>query len=189
MTSISTFTSILVAATVRDFFTDWYPVFGVFFMAALLAIFILIYRGTIGATRPETVKGSQPQRVLWDEVQGVDAAKEELIDVTEWLKDPDRFRALGARAPRGVLLYGPPGTGKTMLARAVAAQAGVDFFAASGSSFVEMFVGRGAARIRRLFREARKEAFGNHEPASTMVQVSALAVPDYLIEIEAIAVV
>ena len=143
-------------ASLRVFFTDWYPVFGVFFMAALLAVFILIYRGTLGATRPETVKGAQPQRVLWEEVQVVDAAKEELIDVTEWLKDPQRFEALGARAPRGVLLYGPPGTGKTMLARAVAAQAGVDFFAASGSSFVEMFVGRGAARIRRLFKEARK---------------------------------
>jgi cell division protease FtsH len=146
----------LTAASLRGFFTDWYPVFGVFFMAALLAVFILIYKGTLGATRPETVKGSKSAPVLWDEVQGVDAAKSELIDVTEWLKDPDRFKALGARAPRGVLLYGPPGTGKTMLARAVAAQAGVDFFAASGSSFVEMFVGRGAARIRRLFREARK---------------------------------
>lgn len=156
MTSITTLTGALAEATIRDFFSDWYPVFGVFFMAALLFVFILIYRGTLGATRPETVKGSQPQRVLWDEVQGVDAAKEELIDVTEWLKDPARFKALGARAPRGVLLYGPPGTGKTMLARAVAAQAGVDFFAASGSSFVEMFVGRGAARIRRLFREARR---------------------------------
>ncbi len=90
------------------------------------------------------------------QVQGVDAAKEELVDVAEWLKDPKRFEGLGARAPRGVLLYGPPGTGKTMLARAVAAHAGVDFFAASGSSFVEMFVGRGAARIRRLFKEARE---------------------------------
>ncbi|MDP9276907.1 MAG: AAA family ATPase [Actinomycetota bacterium] len=142
--------------SVRGFFTDWYPVFGVFFMAALLGIFILIYKGTLGATRPETVKATHAGPVLWEEVQGVDAAKSELLDVTEWLKDPDRFEALGARAPRGVLLYGPPGTGKTMLARAVAAQAGVDFFSASGSSFVEMFVGRGAARIRRLFREARK---------------------------------
>ncbi|MGA8925289.1 MAG: AAA family ATPase, partial [Solirubrobacterales bacterium] len=104
----------------------------------------------------ESVKASKTAPVLWEEVQGVDAAKEELVDVAEWLKDPKRFEALGARAPRGVLLYGPPGTGKTMLARAVAAHAGVDFFAASGSSFVEMFVGRGAARIRRLFKEARR---------------------------------
>ena len=110
----------------------------------------------MGSTKPETVKASKTEPVLWEEVQGVDAAKDELMDVAEWLRDPDRFAALGAQPPRGVLLFGPPGTGKTMLARAVAAQAGVDFFAASGSSFVEMFVGRGAARIRRLFKEARK---------------------------------
>ena len=110
----------------------------------------------MGTTRPRRSRRATPHPVLWDEVQGVDAAKEELVDVAEWLKDPKRFEGLGARAPRGVLLYGPPGTGKTMLARAVAAHAGVDFFAASGSSFVEMFVGRGAARIRRLFKEARE---------------------------------
>src|SRR4051795_1323848 len=143
-------------ASIQEFFFDWYPVFGVFFSAGLLTVFVLLLRGTMRTTRPETVKASKTEPVLWEEVQGVDAAKEELVDVAEWLKDPKRFEALGARAPRGVLLYGPPGTGKTMLARAVAAQAGVDFFAASGSSFVEMFVGRGAARIRRLFREARK---------------------------------
>ena len=113
-------------------------------------------RSTVGTTKPETVKASKTEPVLWDEVQGVDAAKDELMDVAEWLREPDRFAALGAQPPRGVLLFGPPGTGKTMLARAVAAQAGVDFYAASGSSFVEMFVGRGAARIRRLFKEARK---------------------------------
>src|SRR3954453_22455654 len=142
-------------ATIQEFFFDWYPVFGVFFSAGLLTVFVLLLRSTMGTTRPETVKASKTERVLWDDVQGVDAAKEELVDVAEWLKDPKRFEALGARAPRGVLLYGPPGTGKTMLARAVAGHAGVDFFAASGSSFVEMFVGRGAARIRRLFKEAR----------------------------------
>jgi cell division protease FtsH len=146
----------LLAASVNDFIFDWYPVFGVVFSGGLLVIFVLLLRNAMGTTRPETVKASHTAPVLWDEVQGVDAAKEELVDVAEWLKEPKRFAALGARAPRGVLLYGPPGTGKTMLARAVAAHAGVDFFAASGSSFVEMFVGRGAARIRRLFKEARK---------------------------------
>ena len=125
-------------------------------MFTLMLIFLTLLRSTMSKTKPETVKASKTEPVLWEEVQGVDAAKDELIDVTAWLKDPDRFAALGAQAPRGVLLYGPPGTGKTMLARAVAAQAGVDFFSASGSSFVEMFVGRGAARIRRLFKEARK---------------------------------
>ena len=141
---------------VQEFFFDWYPVFGVIFMAMLLFVFLRLMRTTIGSTKPETVKAAKGRPVAWEEVQGVDAAKDELIDVAEWLREPDRFGALGAKAPRGVLLYGPPGTGKTMLARAVAAQAGVDFFAASGSSFVEMFVGRGAARIRRLFKEARK---------------------------------
>ncbi|HUC00510.1 MAG TPA: AAA family ATPase [Solirubrobacterales bacterium] len=145
-----------MAQEVQSFFFDWYPVFGVFFMALLLLVFFRLMRTTMGTTKPETVKASQTEPVLWEEVQGVDAAKDELMDVAEWLRDPKRFGALGARPPRGVLLYGPPGTGKTMLARAVAAQAGVDFFAASGSSFVEMFVGRGAARIRRLFKEARK---------------------------------
>jgi len=141
---------------IQEFFFDWYPIFGVFFMACLLLVFFRLMRSTMGSTKPETVKASQTKPVLWEEVQGVDAAKDELMDVAEWLRDPDRFAALGAQPPRGVLLFGPPGTGKTMLARAVAAQAGVDFFAASGSSFVEMFVGRGAARIRRLFKEARK---------------------------------
>ena len=142
--------------SLQQFMFDWYPVFGVAFSGGILIIFALLLRNTMGTTRPETVRASKTAPVLWDEVQGVDAAKEELVDVAEWLKDPKRFEILGARAPRGVLLYGPPGTGKTMLARAVAAHAGVDFFAASGSSFVEMFVGRGAARIRRLFKEARQ---------------------------------
>jgi cell division protease FtsH len=145
-----------MAENIQEFFFDWYPVFGVFFMAMLLLVFLRLMRTTVGSTKPETVKASKTEPVLWEEVQGVDAAKDELIDVAAWLREPDRFAALGAQPPRGVLLFGPPGTGKTMLARAVAAQAGVDFFAASGSSFVEMFVGRGAARIRRLFKEARK---------------------------------
>ena len=146
----------LTTTQVQDFFFNWYPIFGVVFMFGLLFIFLTLLRSTVGSTKPETVKASKTKPVLWEEVQGVDAAKDELMDVAEWLREPDRFAALGAQPPRGVLLFGPPGTGKTMLARAVAAQAGVDFFSASGSSFVEMFVGRGAARIRRLFKEARK---------------------------------
>ncbi len=146
----------LPVGDIKEFAFDWYPVFGVFFMFTLMLIFLSLLRSTMSKTKPETVKASKTEPVLWEEVQGVDAAKDELLDVTAWLKDPNRFKALGAQAPRGVLLFGPPGTGKTMLARAVAAQAGVDFFSASGSSFVEMFVGRGAARIRRLFKEARK---------------------------------
>jgi cell division protease FtsH len=146
----------MLATEIQEFFLAWYPVFGVIFSGCLIVIFLKLMRTTVGSTKPETVKASKTEPVLWDEVQGVDAAKDELMDVAAWLREPERFAGLGARAPRGVLLYGPPGTGKTMLARAVAAHAGVDFFAASGSSFVEMFVGRGAARIRRLFKEARK---------------------------------
>jgi cell division protease FtsH len=145
-----------MATRIQEFFFNWYPVFGVIFMSILCFVFLKMMRGMMGSTKPETVKASRTEPVLWEQVQGVDAAKEELMDVAAWLREPDRFSALGAKAPRGVLLHGPPGTGKTMLARAVAAQAGVDFFAASGSSFVEMFVGRGAARIRRLFKEARR---------------------------------
>ncbi len=146
----------LTTTEIQEFVFNWYPIFGVVFMFMLLMIFMRLMRSTMGSTKPETVKASKVKPVLWEEVQGVDAAKDELMDVAEWLREPDRFASLGAQPPRGVLLYGPPGTGKTMLARAVAAQAGVDFYSASGSSFVEMFVGRGAARIRRLFKEARK---------------------------------
>ncbi len=146
----------LVTADLQTWIFDWYPVIGVFFMACLLVVFVVLLRSTMRSTKPERIKASRTAPVLWDEVQGVDAAKAELLDVTAWLKEPQRFAALGAKPPRGVLLFGPPGTGKTMLARAVAAQAGVDFFAASGSGFVETFVGRGAKRIRTLFKEARK---------------------------------
>lgn len=97
-------------------------------------------------------------RVTFNDVAGVDEAKEELREVVNFLKDPGSYGRLGARVPRGVLLVGPPGTGKTLLARAVAGEAGVPFFSISGSEFVEMFVGVGAARVRDLFEEARKKA-------------------------------
>ena len=92
------------------------------------------------------------------DVAGVDEAVEELQEIKEFLADPRRFQALGARIPKGVLLYGPPGTGKTLLARAVAGEAGVAFFSISGSDFVEMFVGVGASRVRSLFKEAKEAA-------------------------------
>ncbi len=96
--------------------------------------------------------------VGFGDVAGVDEAKHELEEIVEFLRDPERYGALGARAPKGVLLVGPPGTGKTLLARAVAGEAGVPFFSISGSEFVEMFVGVGAARVRDLFDQARKAA-------------------------------
>jgi len=96
--------------------------------------------------------------VTFDDVAGVDEAKEELREVVEFLKSPDRFTNLGGRIPKGVLLVGPPGTGKTLLAKAVAGEAGVPFFSVSGSEFVEMFVGLGAARVRDLFAQAAGKA-------------------------------
>jgi cell division protease FtsH len=95
------------------------------------------------------------QKVTFDDVAGVDEAKAELVEVVEFLKNPRKFQALGARIPRGVLLVGPPGCGKTLLARAVAGEAGVPFFHMSGSEFVEMFVGVGASRVRDLFEQAK----------------------------------
>jgi len=96
-------------------------------------------------------------KVTFDDVAGVDEAKEELKEIVEFLKNPQHYGRLGARVPKGVLLVGPPGTGKTLLARAVAGEAGVAFFSINGSEFVEMFVGVGAARVRDLFEQARKK--------------------------------
>jgi cell division protease FtsH len=98
------------------------------------------------------------KKVTFDDVAGADEEKQELVEVVEFLKDPRKFAAVGARIPKGVLLVGPPGTGKTLLARAVAGEAGVPFFSISGSDFVEMFVGVGASRVRDLFENAKKNA-------------------------------
>ncbi len=100
----------------------------------------------------------EKKKVTFKDVAGADEEKEELVEVVEFLKDPRKFAALGARIPKGVLLSGPPGTGKTLLARAVAGEAGVPFFTISGSDFVEMFVGVGASRVRDLFENAKKNA-------------------------------
>ena len=103
-------------------------------------------------------KDSELQDVTFADVAGADEAVQELNEIREFLTDPDRFKSIGAKIPKGVLLYGPPGTGKTLLARAVAGEAGVPFYTLSGSDFVEKFVGVGASRVRDLFEEARKNA-------------------------------
>ena len=112
---------------------------------------------SFGKSRARMFVGNKPT-VTFDDVAGVDEAKQELTEVVEFLKYPEKFSTLGARIPRGVLLVGPPGTGKTMLARAVAGEAGVPFFSISGSEFVEMFVGVGASRVRDLFDQAKRNA-------------------------------
>ncbi|MDL9978246.1 ATP-dependent zinc metalloprotease FtsH [Microbacterium sp. ASV49] len=110
-----------------------------------------------GKSRAKLVTKEMPQ-VTFNDVAGSDEAIEELEEIKDFLKDPARFQAVGARIPKGVLLYGPPGTGKTLLARAVAGEAGVPFYSISGSDFVEMFVGVGASRVRDLFNQAKESA-------------------------------
>jgi cell division protease FtsH len=110
-----------------------------------------------GKSKARQVTKDQP-KTTFEDVAGVDEAVEELREVKEYLENPIKFQAMGAKIPKGVLLYGPPGTGKTLLARAVAGEAGVPFFSISGSDFVEMFVGVGAARVRDLFEQAKANA-------------------------------
>ena len=112
---------------------------------------------SVGRSRAKIYVEKQTKTSFAD-VAGVDEAKAELVEVVDFLKNPKEYGLLGARIPKGILLVGPPGTGKTMLAKAVAGEAGVPFFSISGSEFIEMFVGVGAARVRDLFEQARKAA-------------------------------
>jgi len=111
----------------------------------------------VGKSRARLYQRSK-QSTTFGDVAGIRSAKEELKEIVEFLKNPDRFRAIGAKSPKGVLLVGPPGSGKTLLARAVAGEAEVPFFSITGSDFMEMFVGVGASRVRNLFQEAKKSA-------------------------------
>ena len=112
---------------------------------------------SFGKSKARLFTGDKPT-VKFDDVAGADEAKQELQEVVEFLKEPQKFAALGARIPKGVLLVGPPGTGKTLMAKAVSGEAGVPFFSISGSEFVEMFVGVGASRVRDLFEQAKRNS-------------------------------
>src|SRR3984893_6106145 len=112
---------------------------------------------SFGRSRARLLTGDKPA-VTFNDVAGVEEAKQELTEIVEFLKFPEKFTALGARIPKGVLMVGPPGTGKTLLSKAVAGEAGVPFFSISGSEFVEMFVGVGASRVRDLFDQAKKNS-------------------------------
>ncbi|MDB2437203.1 ATP-dependent zinc metalloprotease FtsH [Hellea sp.] len=136
-------------------------------LVLIVGISILIFRSMQGGGRGGAMSFGKSRakmltentkRVTFDDVAGVESAKEDLKEVVEFLEDPSRFTRLGAKIPTGALLIGPPGTGKTLLARAVAGEAGVPFFTISGSDFVEMFVGVGASRVRDMFADARKNA-------------------------------
>jgi len=113
---------------------------------------------SIGKSKAKVYVEGESAKITFADVAGVEEAKTELVEVVEFLKTPDKFTAIGARIPKGVLLVGPPGTGKTLLAKAVAGEAGVPFFSISGSEFVELFVGVGSARVRDLFEQAKKQA-------------------------------
>ena len=144
---------------VQNFGTDWQGVGSLLFIV-LFGVVMLRTLKSLPKTKPQEIKPQANVEVAWSDIAGVDEAKKELQEVVDFLKDSKRFKKLGARVPAGVLLHGPPGTGKTLLAKAVANESGATFYAQSASSFVEMFAGLGAARVRRLFRIARK-----NEPA------------------------
>lgn len=139
---------------------SWFP------MVVLIGVWIFFMRQmqagggkalSFGKSRARLVS-NQSEKVTFDDVAGIDEAKEELEEIVEFLKDPKKFTRLGGRIPKGVLVMGPPGTGKTLLARAIAGEASVPFFSISGSDFVEMFVGVGASRVRDLFAQGKKNA-------------------------------
>ena len=133
----------------------WLPVATIVFMFCVVFLLAWVMR-SLPRTKPQEIKPDSASSVGWKDIAGVEDARLELQEVVEFLSDPARFERLGARVPRGVLLHGPPGTGKTLLAKAVAHESGARFYAQSASGFVEMFAGLGAARVRRLFRIARK---------------------------------
>jgi cell division protease FtsH len=146
-----------VAERVQNFANDWGSIIGLVFMGAIVYVLWRTLR-LMPRTKPQQIKPHAAQEIGWDDIAGVDEAKLELREVVDFLSDSRRFKRLGATVPRGVLLHGPPGTGKTLLAKAVAKESGAQFFSQSASSFVEMFAGLGAARIRRLFDQARRNA-------------------------------
>src|ERR1017187_5736586 len=148
-----------IVQSIQNAALQWEPVVGIAFF---LAIIFILWRTlkVMPRVKPQQIKPTSKQAVSFADIAGVDEAKAELQEIVEFLRDPKPFQELGAKVPKGVLLHGPPGTGKTLLAKAVAHESGAQFFAQSAASFVEMFAGLGAARIRRLFAIARK-----HEPA------------------------
>ncbi len=144
---------------IQNWAYNWSPVVMILFFLALIFMMWRMLK-VMPRVKPQQIKPSSGDSVTFADIAGVDEAKAELQEIVEFLREPKSFHALGAKVPKGILLHGPPGTGKTLLAKAVAKESGAQFFAQSAASFVEMFAGLGAARIRRLFAIARK-----HEPA------------------------
>jgi len=149
----------------RDIIISWLLPLGLIVLVYFLLIRRIVRRGGAGGIGALSFGQSKAKiydrsrdRVTFAEVAGLDEAKQELVEIIDFLKNPGKYRRLGARIPKGVLLVGPPGTGKTLLARAVAGEADVPFFSISGSQFMEMFVGVGAARVRDVFEQAKEKA-------------------------------
>jgi cell division protease FtsH len=151
--------SLTFSQELQNWALNWEPVIAILFFVVIIFVMWRMLK-VMPRVKPESIKPSSKQAVTFDDIAGVDEAKAELQEIVEFLRDPKAFKALGAKVPKGVLLHGPPGTGKTLLAKAVAKESGAQFYSQSAASFVEMFAGLGAARIRRLFATARK-----HEPA------------------------
>src|SRR5437763_11278980 len=144
-------------SAISNFALTWLPV--MFFLLMVVVVYLLWKTVKLmPRVKPMEITPGSASAVTWADVAGLDEAKEELQEIVDFLRDPARFEALGARVPKGVLFHGPPGTGKTLVAKAVAHESGARFFAQSASAFVEMFAGLGAARIRALFDEARRNA-------------------------------
>jgi len=159
------------AELVVDTRNDWTSFLGTwgFFIVMILVMYFILGRMSggvgpggqifnIGRSRATLFDAENKVKITFNDVAGLDEAKEEIKEIVEYLQSPDKFKKLGAKIPKGALLVGPPGTGKTLLAKAVAGEAGVPFFSLSGSDFVEMFVGVGAARVRDLFKQAKEKA-------------------------------
>jgi len=142
--------------TFRDGASDWLPLLFAFLLILMVYVLWRTLQVMPRVTAAKTVTSNT--KVTWADVAGLEEAKEELQEVVDFLRDPRRFEQLGARVPKGILLYGPPGTGKTLLAKAIASEAGASFYMQSASAFIEMFAGLGAARIRKLFEEANRNA-------------------------------
>jgi cell division protease FtsH len=146
-----------LGSTIQNVMLTWLPVM---FFLLMCVVVVLLWRTIkmMPRVKPTEITPGSSSSVTWREVAGLDEAKEELQEVVDFLRDPKRFERLGARVPKGILFHGPPGTGKTLAAKAVANESGARFYAQSASAFVEMFAGLGAARIRKLFEEARANA-------------------------------
>src|SRR5260370_4196161 len=140
--------------SVTDWAQAWLPI--IFMGLLVMAVFAVLR--VMPGTRAQQIKPDSARTIAWGDIAGADEAKEELREVVDYLRDPKRFKEIGAKVPKGILLHGPPGTGKTLLAKAVAHESRATFFSQSAASFVEMFVGVGSQRIRRLFKAARKHA-------------------------------